>query len=103
MPDVLTVDELAERLRIGRRAAYEAVRRGEIPGVVRVGRSIRISTHAVDEWLSGPINGTERVAPGGAIATDQNHYEPKAEQWTRPSEEDAEGNSNASSPPDLTR
>lgn len=50
-PVVLTVDELAARLRIGRRAAYEAVSRGEVPGVIRVGRSIRISTAAVDAWF----------------------------------------------------
>jgi excisionase family DNA binding protein len=52
-PSVLTVDELRLRLRCGRRAAYEAIARGEVPGVIRLGRSIRISTAAVDRWLNG--------------------------------------------------
>lgn len=55
MNEVMTVDELADRLRIGRRAAYEAVRRGEIPGVVRIGRTIRVSAAAVDRWLGEDI------------------------------------------------
>ena len=48
---VITVQELADLLRIGHRAAYEAVSRGEIPGVIRFGRSIRISRQAIDQWL----------------------------------------------------
>jgi excisionase family DNA binding protein len=41
MSEVLTVEEAATVLRIGRSAAYEGVRTGEIPAV-KVGRSIRI-------------------------------------------------------------
>jgi excisionase family DNA binding protein len=40
-PHVLTVEEAAAFLGIGRNAAYEAVARGEIPAI-RIGRSIRI-------------------------------------------------------------
>ena len=50
---VIRVDDLAARLDIGRRAAYEAVARGDVPGVIRIGRSIRISRVAVDRWLAG--------------------------------------------------
>lgn len=38
---VLTVDEVAVALRIGRRQAYSAIQRGEIPSL-RIGRTIRV-------------------------------------------------------------
>lgn len=50
---VLTVDELASLLRVNRDTAYRAVRAGEIPGVRRIGKTIRISRDAVLEWLRG--------------------------------------------------
>lgn len=69
-PHVLTVDELAAQLRIGRRAAYEAVRRGEVPGVIRVGRSIRVSVAAIDQWINGgagaEVGNGEQATHGGA-------------------------------------
>jgi len=49
-PHVLTVEEAADFLRVGRSAAYEAVRRGEIPSV-RIGRSIRIPRHRLEEMI----------------------------------------------------
>jgi excisionase family DNA binding protein len=52
LPHVLTVDELAALLRLERKAAYAAIRRGEIPGVQRIGRTIRISSHVLMKWLS---------------------------------------------------
>jgi excisionase family DNA binding protein len=61
-PGVYKVEELASILRLGRRAMYEAIQRGEIPGVFRLGRSIRISRHAIDEWLHGTgHNGTKET------------------------------------------
>lgn len=50
---VLTVGELATLLRVDRKSAYEAIRRGQIPGVVHLGRSIRVSRDAVLAWLHG--------------------------------------------------
>jgi excisionase family DNA binding protein len=49
---VYTVEELADLMRWSRNAAYERVRKGEVPGVIRVGRTIRISAMAIDRWLS---------------------------------------------------
>jgi excisionase family DNA binding protein len=49
---VLTVDELAVLLRVERKTAYAAIARGEIPGVRRVGRTIRIFRQAVLDWLA---------------------------------------------------
>lgn len=49
---VLTVEEAAAELRIGRTAAYDAVRRGDLP-VVRIGRTIRVPRHRLQALLNG--------------------------------------------------
>jgi excisionase family DNA binding protein len=41
--EFLSVDEAAELLRVNRKTLYKAIEEGEIPGVLKVGRSIRIS------------------------------------------------------------
>lgn len=46
-PDLLTVDELALLLRVNRKTVYSAIAAGEIPGVRRVGKSLRVSRAAV--------------------------------------------------------
>ncbi len=51
-PPVLTVDELAALLRTNRKTIYESVRLGKIPGVRRMGRSIRIHRDTVLRWLA---------------------------------------------------
>jgi excisionase family DNA binding protein len=67
LPLVLTVEEAACALRIGRGAAYEAVRQGAIPAV-RIGRSLRVPRHALLALLGeGPRNG-EGPAPNGTSA-----------------------------------
>lgn len=48
---VYTVEEVAKLLRIGRSAAYEAVRRGQIPSV-RLGRRLRVPSKALDQLLN---------------------------------------------------
>jgi excisionase family DNA binding protein len=52
-PDVMSVGELAARLGVEPKTVYAAIRRKQIPGVLRVGRLIRISRSAVLAWLSG--------------------------------------------------
>jgi excisionase family DNA binding protein len=52
LPAVLTVDEVAELLRVDRKTVYEQIARGELPGARRVGRAIRISRDAVIKWLA---------------------------------------------------
>lgn len=51
-PAVLTVDELARLLRVERKTVYTLIAQGELPGVRRVGRSIRIFRRAVLDWLA---------------------------------------------------
>lgn len=53
--DVLTVEEVAEILRLGRNAIYEAVGRAEIPHR-RIGKRIRFSRRAIAAWLDGEVS-----------------------------------------------
>jgi excisionase family DNA binding protein len=53
LPPVLCVEELATLLRVNRKTAYEAIASGRLPGVRRIGRTIRIDRDAVLEWLRG--------------------------------------------------
>ncbi len=49
-PLLLTVEEAARQLNIGRTFAWELVRKGELP-VVRLGRCVRVPRQALQEWL----------------------------------------------------
>ena len=51
-PDVLTVEEGAALLRIGRNALYDAIGRCEVPHR-RIGKSIRLSRAVLLRWLEG--------------------------------------------------
>jgi excisionase family DNA binding protein len=51
-PLMLTIEEAAAILRVGRSAAYEAARRGEIP-TVRIGRALRVPRFRLEEMLGG--------------------------------------------------
>jgi excisionase family DNA binding protein len=51
LPDVLTVNETAQLLRIGRNSAYEAIRRGELPSV-RIGRRLLVPRVALERLLA---------------------------------------------------
>lgn len=50
--DVITVDELAARLRVSRLTLYAMIQQRKVPGVIRVGRVIRISKAAIEKWLA---------------------------------------------------
>jgi len=60
-PLVLTVEEAARFLRIGRSAAYAAVKAGDLP-VIKVGRSLRVPTHRLEQMLG--LNDAEPAANG---------------------------------------
>lgn len=51
-PRVLTVEEVADILRVKPRVVYNLVRDGAIRSV-RAGRQIRIPSEALDEYLGG--------------------------------------------------
>lgn len=55
--DVMRVEEAWPRTKTSRNAFYEAIRRGQIPGIIRIGRCIRISRSAFEAWLAGRGDG----------------------------------------------
>jgi excisionase family DNA binding protein len=52
-PACLTVEEAAELLRVNRKTLYEAIRLKQIPGVARIGNTLRIRRAALLEWTAG--------------------------------------------------
>lgn len=56
---LLTVEEAAQRLGIGRTLAWQLVRKGELP-VVRLGRCVRVSRRALEEWIARQAQGDHR-------------------------------------------
>ena len=59
----LTVEEACRLLGVGRTVGYELARRGELPGVLRLGRRLVVSRPALERAL-----GVQRPAPVGADA-----------------------------------
>lgn len=51
-PLLLTVQEVADLLRTTRAAIYAAVERGQLPGVIRLGRSLRFRRERLVQWLA---------------------------------------------------
>ena len=51
LPPHHTADEVAEALRTTRKAVYAMVERGQIPGVVRIGRRVLFQQQALVDWL----------------------------------------------------
>lgn len=49
---VLTIEELADYLRVSKSAIYRLVQEGRLPGR-KVGRSWRFSRPSIDAWLAG--------------------------------------------------
>lgn len=50
--EVLTVEEAARFLKVGRNALYEAIGRGDVPHQ-RIGKAIRLSRTHLVRWLAG--------------------------------------------------
>ena len=62
MPEVLTIEETASLLRIGRTSAYQAARAGELP-VIRLGRKLLVPRRGL-EVLLGANNDHDPDANG---------------------------------------
>lgn len=52
LPSVLTVEEVADLMRVDRKTAYAAIAAGGVPGVRRIGRCIRVSRDVLLRWLT---------------------------------------------------
>lgn len=60
-----TAQQVAERLRLPISTIYELARQGRIPGVVRVGRSVRFDLKKLELWIEEggqPLPGGWRYA-----------------------------------------
>jgi excisionase family DNA binding protein len=51
LPVLLTSGEVAQLLRTTRKAVYAMVERGQLPGVVRLGRRVLFRESALVDWL----------------------------------------------------
>lgn len=56
----MRAEEVARTLGLGRSKVYEMMQSGELP-VVRIGRSVRVSRVALEEW----VQANTRTAPSG--------------------------------------
>lgn len=52
-PRTISVPAAGKLLGIGRNAAYEAVKRDELPGVIKIGKRILVSRAALERMLNG--------------------------------------------------
>ena len=49
--------QVGEYLMCGRSKTYQMLMNGTIPGVVRIGRSLRVNRKALDEWIAAGCPG----------------------------------------------
>ncbi len=58
--DIMTMDELAEYLKISKSTLYKQLQNGKLPGQ-KVGKRWRFHKEAIDEWLKQhPEKGTKK-------------------------------------------
>jgi excisionase family DNA binding protein len=68
-PILLRLPEVAELIACSRSKTYELAARGDLPGVVRIGGSVRVHRPTLLGWLAGEANGKATLAvakPSGA-------------------------------------
>jgi len=50
-PLLLRAEEAARLLGLGRSKVFQMMATGELPGVVRIGRAVRVSREALEAWV----------------------------------------------------
>jgi excisionase family DNA binding protein len=63
--ELLTVDEVARRLKLGRSTVYLLCKNNELPHVT-IHRCVRIPADALARWLRSRSNGSSHMADAGA-------------------------------------
>ena len=61
VPEVMTVSEVAEYLRVNPQTVYRKAKAGELPAV-RIGRAIRFRRSELDAWLKSLSAGSSASA-----------------------------------------
>ncbi len=51
LPHLLTLAEVANLLRTSQKATYAMIARGQLPGVVRIGRRVLVREDELVDWL----------------------------------------------------
>ena len=51
LPHLLTTAEVADLLRTSQNATYAMIARGQLPGVIRIGRRVLVSADELLDWL----------------------------------------------------
>ena len=64
---MLTVSELASRLKVTRKRAYDLVRYGMVP-CVRIGRQVRIDERVLERWIQSGGSRRQTSAGGNGSA-----------------------------------
>ena len=54
--EVMTIDELAEYLKVSKSSLYELAQQGKVPGQ-KVGKHWRFSRQAIDKWIANKDGG----------------------------------------------
>jgi excisionase family DNA binding protein len=54
---LLKVEEAGRMLSLGRAKAYQMAQNGEMPGIVRMGRSVRVSAAVLRKWVDQQSGG----------------------------------------------
>jgi excisionase family DNA binding protein len=62
----LTIEQAAKALGISRTGAYQLAARGELPGVIRLGRRLLIPKAALEKLLGAPIDDERQGGGEGA-------------------------------------
>jgi excisionase family DNA binding protein len=70
---VVSIEEAARILGVGRSCAYSSVKAGEFPvPVIKVGRRLLVSRHRLEELLGMPENELSPAANPGSVKTTVN-------------------------------
>lgn len=62
--ECLTVEEAAAILRVHPKTLYEAIRAKSVPGVLRLGRAIRIGRASLSAWIEGKLADGKSASSG---------------------------------------
>jgi hypothetical protein len=74
-PDFYTVEEAADRLRIGRTSAYLAAKQYRASGgaeglpVIAIRGSLRVPRRKLEEWAGGALSDPDELAGGDVVPT----------------------------------
>lgn len=66
----LSVEETAQVLGIGRALAYDLARQGKLPGMLRLGRRIRVSSRILDAYLNGGAENEDPPEQGAGLQSE---------------------------------